>query len=387
MTKKYIQIAELIYKDKVGMVTEEEKRELYSWLGESEFNRQIFEELSKGSTLSRNYEEYRSVHRKQVWEQLEQQLAPRRRVISWQWMGYAASVVVLIVAGWFLYTISGQDDGSNKPEKVAQIIPGSQKAILYLDSGEQVVLENQAGVIVEDSISGKIEQVDNSLVYRSDSVVKEERTNVLEIPKGGEFHVTLADGTKVWLNADSKLTYPVAFISRERRVALEGEGYFEVHRDEEKPFVVTVNGMEITVLGTSFNLKSFVQDGRTTATLVSGKVEVKTVSGSVILTPNQQADLLVGENKLEIREVDAEAYRAWTKGMFVFRRERLESILDDVARWYNTTVFYEQSDVKDILFSGIVERYADISETLKMLEKTGKVEFKIDEEKIIVRAK
>lgn len=387
MTRKYIQIADLIYKDKVGMATEEEKRELDAWLEESDFNRQIFCELFKGSTLSRSYEEYRNIHREQVWDMIERQIAPRRRNLSWQWVGYAASVVVLIVAGWFLYTLSGRYDGSSEPKKIAQIVPGSQKAILYLDSGEQVVLEDRAGVIVEDSISGKIEKVANSLVYQSDSVVKEERTNVLEIPKGGEFNVTLADGTKVWLNAGSKLTYPVAFVNRERRVALEGEGYFEVHRDEEKPFVVTVNGMEITVLGTSFNLKSFVQDGRTTATLVSGKVEVKTVSGSVILTPNQQADLLVGENKLEVREVDAEAYRAWTKGMFVFRRERLEAILDDVARWYNTTVFYEQSDVKDILFSGIVERYADISETLKMLEKTGKVEFKIDEEKIIVRAK
>ena len=141
------------------------------------------------------------------------------------------------------------------------------------------------------------------------------------------------------------------------------------------------------MLGTSFNLRSFTTDNRSTATLVSGKIEVKTPTQRIELLPNQQADLLVGENKLAVREVDAVAYSAWTKGRFVFRRERLETILDDVSRWYNVTVFYEQSRVKDILFSGIVERYADISETLEMLEKTGKVNFIVDEQKIIVRAK
>lgn len=126
---------------------------------------------------------------------------------------------------------------------------------------------------------------------------------------------------------------------------------------------------------------------RSTATLISGKIEVKTSLRRVELSPNQQADLLVGENKLDVREVDAAVYSAWTKGRFVFRRERLETILDDVSRWYNVTVFYEQSSAKDILFSGIMERYADISKTLEMLEKTGKVSFIIDEQKIIVRAK
>ncbi len=120
---------------------------------------------------------------------------------------------------------------------------------------------------------------------------------------------------------------------------------------------------------------------------MSGKIEVKTPTQRIELLPNQQADLLVGENKLAVREVDAVACSAWTKGRFVFRRERLETILDDVSRWYNVTVFYEQSRVKDILFSGIVERDADISETLEMLEKTGKVNFIVDEQKIIVRAK
>lgn len=387
MTKKYIRIAELIYKDKIGELSEREKNELLAWLEESDFNRQIFDELAKGSSLSRSYDEYRNIHREQVWSVIEQQIAPRRRRLSLQWMGYAASVMILVVAGWFVFPTSDNGDTIQEGKKVARITPGTQKAILHLDNGEQVVLADNNTVIVEDSLSGKIEQVDKALVYQTESAVKEERLNVLEIPNGGEFQVTLADGTKVWLNAGTKLTYPIAFVGKERRVRLEGEGYFEVERDENKPFIVEINGMEVKVLGTSFNLRSFAADNRSTAILVSGKIEVRTSTECIELSPNQRADLLIGESKLDVREVDAVAYSAWTKGRFVFRRERLETILDDVSRWYNVTVFYEQSSVKDILFSGIMERYADIFQTLEMLERTGKVSFIVDQKKIIVRAK
>ncbi|MDY5489412.1 MAG: DUF4974 domain-containing protein [Butyricimonas virosa] len=387
MTKKYIRIAELIYKDKIGELSEREKNELLAWLEESDFNRQIFDELAKGSSLSRSYDEYRNIHREQVWNAIEKQIVPQGRRLSLQWMEYAASVMILVVAGWFIFQMSDNGDTIQEGKKVARITPGTQKAILHLDNGEQLVLADNNTVVVEDSLSGKIEQVDKSLVYQTESTVKEERFNVLEIPNGGEFQVTLADGTKVCLNAGTKLTYPIAFVGKERRVHLEGEGYFEVKRDENKPFIVEINGMEVKVLGTSFNLRSFAADNRSTATLISGKIEVKTSLRRVELSPNQQADLLVGENKLDVREVDAAVYSAWTKGRFVFRRERLETILDDVSRWYNVTVFYEQSSAKDILFSGIMERYADISKTLEMLEKTGKVSFIIDEQKIIVRAK
>lgn len=387
MTKRYIQIAELIYKNKIGKLTEQENNELRAWVEESDFNRQIFDKLVKGSSLSCSYDEYRNIHREQVWNSIEKQIVPKRRQLPLRWVGYAASVIILVVAGWFIFQISYNKEIVQESEKVARIVPGTQKAILYLDNGEQVILADNNTVIVEDSLSGKIEQVDKTLVYQTEATVKEERLNVLEIPKGGEFQVTLADGTKVWLNAATKLTYPIAFVGKERRVRLEGEGYFEVERNENKPFIVEINGMEVKVLGTSFNLKSFVADNRSTVTLVSGRVEVKTSTQCIELSPNQQADLLIGQNDLDVREVDAVAYSAWTKGKFVFRRERLETILDDVARWYNVTVFYEQGSVKDMLFSGIMERYVDISQTLEMLEKTGKVSFIVDQKKIIVRAK
>ena len=139
MTKKYIRIAELIYKDKIGKLTEQEKNELLAWLEESDFNRQIFDELAKGSSLSRSYDEYKNIHREQVWSVIEQQIAPRRRRLSLQWMGYAASVMILVVAGWFVFQTSDNGDTIQEGKRVARITPGTQKAILYLDNGEQVV--------------------------------------------------------------------------------------------------------------------------------------------------------------------------------------------------------------------------------------------------------
>lgn len=132
MTKKYIRIAELIYKDKIGELTGQEKQELLGWLEESDFNRQIFDELAKGSSLSRSYAEYRNVHREQVWNKIEKQIASQRPRLSLRWIGYAASVMILVVAGWFAFQMSDNKDSVQEGKKVARITPGTQKAILHL---------------------------------------------------------------------------------------------------------------------------------------------------------------------------------------------------------------------------------------------------------------
>lgn len=386
MTKEYIRIAELIYKDKIGKITGEEKLELLAWMNGNDFNRELFDKMANENALCKIYDEYCGIPREKIWTLLEKRIRPQRRRLLWGRIGYAASLLLLIGIGWMLFG-EWNEEKSMLEQEVVRVVPGSRKAILHLNNEKQVFLTENVGVIVEDSLSGKVEQRDNKLIYQVRACGKELQHHVLEIPNGGEFQVSLSDSTKVWLNAGSRLTYPVVFAGKERRVHLEGEGYFDVKRDETKPFVVEVNGMEIKVLGTSFNVKSFLQDERSTTTLVSGSIEIQTSTGRrVKLEPNQQADFLLGENKLNVREVDAAVYGAWIKGKFVFRRERLETILDDIARWYNVTVFYEQSRAKDIVFSGIMERYVDIEETLSMLEKTQKVSFVVDKQKIIVRA-
>ncbi|WP_455511163.1 FecR family protein [Butyricimonas paravirosa] len=382
MTKKYIRIAELIYKDKIGEITEQEKNELLSWLNETDFNRQIFDELSKGSSLSHSYEEYRAIHREQVWRLIEKQVVSENCGLSWRWIGYAASVVVLIVAGWFIFQTQSNEESSWEGKEVAAIIPGTQKAILHLDNGKQIVLADHDAVLVEDRLSGRIEQVNRTLVYQAETNVSEERFNTLEIPRGGEFQITLADGTRVWLNAESKLTYPVAFVGEERHVSLEGEGYFVVTRDSLHPFVVETRGQVLTVLGTSFGIRAYEDEIEILTTLEHGRVRVVSAGGEIELAPGYQSRLTDGV--LVVNKVNTSLYTAWHKGIFVFEDQALKEILNTLSRWYNIDVSYETIDLEAIRFTGELRRYNDIREFLERIQELGKVRFDIKNRTVIV---
>ena len=371
-----------------GLLDKSEERELRAWMDEAEENKQLFME---GVKMVREYQMVArsSKDASDSLEHIREMIKARKRRQLWIQITAVASVVILFALSFvFFYTPKSEE----MSPVLAKVHAGGTKATLIVADGIQVDLtQDNLQEVIGQYGATVLKDKKNELRYDNvevnDEIEEKPIYHTISAPVGGEYHFTLADGTMVWLNSSSRLTFPTRFTGDAREVLVEGEVYFDVKHDENKPFIVEINGMEVKVLGTSFNLRSFAADNRSTATLISGKIEVKTSSQRVELSPNQQADLLVGENKLDVREVDAVAYSAWTKGKFVFRRERLETILDDVSRWYNVTVFYEQSSVKDILFSGIVERYSDISETLKMLEKTGKVSFIVDEQKIIVSAR
>ena len=371
MTQKYFKIAELIYKQKSGIISEQEQKELYKWIQESISNRTLYDKLLKAPDWAQKYERYKQVSGLNVWSDLQQRISLRKRRTILKQMGYAAGIVLLLGIGFCL-----QQHIKNKENTLSfsSPVPGSRQAILRRANGENVLLTNADSIIACDGRSGDIKKIKNKLIYAAAKNDSKEVWDTLETPNSCEFQVTLSDGTNVWLNARSRLIYPVAFVGETRSVRLEGEGYFEVRRDEKHPFIAEINGMTIKVLGTSFNLKSFPEEGRTTATLLNGKIEISTGDKNIVLTPDMQADL-TGEH-LTIKRVDAKSYRAWTKGNFVFRRERLESIMNDLARWYNVEIRYEEG-TKEILFSGIMNRYETISETLWMIEKTGKVKFDI----------
>ncbi|WP_059025856.1 FecR family protein [Gabonibacter massiliensis] len=371
MTQKYFKIAELIYKQKSGIISEQEQKELYKWIQESISNRTLYDKLLKAPDWAQKYERYKQVSGLNVWSDLQQRISLRKRRTILKQMGYAAGIVLLLGIGFCL-----QQHIKNKENTLSfsSPVPGSRQAILRRANGENVLLTNADSIIACDGRSGDIKKIKNKLIYAAAKNDSKEVWDTLETPNSCEFQVTLSDGTNVWLNARSRLIYPVGFVGETRSVRLEGEGYFEVRRDEKHPFIAEINGMTIKVLGTSFNLKSFPEEGRTTATLLNGKIEISTGGKNIVLTPDMQADL-TGEH-LTIKRVDAKSYRAWTKGNFVFRRERLESIMNDLARWYNVEIRYEEG-TKEILFSGIMNRYETISETLWMIEKTGKVKFDI----------
>jgi len=243
------------------------------------------------------------------------------------------------------------------------IAPGKNTATLTLASGKVINLDtNRTSVIVSDS-------------------VKTVTALTAATPRGGTYQFTLPDGSKVWLNADSKLEFPSRFNGSERNISLSGEAYFEIAKDKAHPFIVRTKNQEVTVLGTHFNISSYADEALTTTTLAEGSVKVSAFDSATgrqvaVLKPNQQA-IQNPTGGMQVRQVDVSEALAWKNGEFVFDDEPLESIMRKVARWYDVDVVYEANAPKDVTLGGYVSRTRNISVVLEQMERTGKVKFKI----------
>ena len=204
------------------------------------------------------------------------------------------------------------------------------------------------------------------------------------MPKGGEFTLTLSDGTKVWLNSQSKLKYPVVFSTGSREVYLEGEAYFEVTKKPHHPFRVNAkDGVNIEVLGTSFNVRSYTDEDRVETVLEEGSVRMNRGKDSVILRPGYKAVYQPNEN-IQVTSVNTELYTAWRHGQYIFTNESVENILKQLSRWYNIEVFYCNEAAKSVIFSGDVRKYDNITTLLEAMEIAGGVHFKINGNTLIV---
>lgn len=197
--------------------------------------------------------------------------------------------------------------------------------------------------------------------------------------------MALADGTVVYLNSATRLKYPVVFNEKERKVYLSGEAYFEVAKDAERPFLVEVANVEVKVYGTSFNVNSY-REGNVQTVLVEGSVGVKVLASGVesVIKPGQMAEFKQGNTGVEVREVDVTLYTDWKNGIFRFENQRLEDILTTLSNWYNVDVFYQTSSVKDLHFSGYMERYKEIDTILGAITLSTGVRFSIQGTTIVV---
>ena len=203
-------------------------------------------------------------------------------------------------------------------------------------------------------------------------------------PRGGEYSVVLADGTQVWLNAESELRYPEQFAGEERRVYLRGEAYFDVAKREGQRFVVALGGTEVTVLGTEFNVKGY-EDGGMATTLVEGSVAVRRGEEECRLKPGEQA--VVGEDGIAVAEVDTDLYTAWKDGYFIYRRAALDDIMQELARWYDFTYFYQNSGVADLNLTAKLRKFDQVEDVFEILEMTGQVEFVIKNKTVTIIGK
>lgn len=303
---------------------------------------------------------------------------------SWTMPAYlkvAAAVLLIAVSSYLTYTFLSPAKKIEPVASAAQdVAPGGNKAILLLSDGKEVVLsEMQVGNITEDGGTIIKKSADGQLAYITTSnSSKPNASNTVRTPKGGQYQVILPDGSKVWLNAASSITYPAAFNSNERRVKLTGEGYFEIttmlKHNKKVPFIVESGKQKIEVLGTRFNVNAYDDESGIKTTLLEGKVKVVTENETVILKPNQEFNLR--SEGISTKKVDVEPAVDWTNGDFIFADENIKSVMRKVARWYNVDVVYE-SDIPDENLSGQISRDRNLSEVLRMLQLSSDTKFSI----------
>jgi hypothetical protein len=303
----------------------------------------------------------------------------------------AAAVLVFGTVGFYFVQKHKKAAGQNEVVAVqpAKILPGSNKAILTLASGKSIVLDSAENGALASTGKSQVNKVgDGKLVYdalpgAAHAGVNAVLYNTLTIPPGGQYQVVLPDGTQVWLNSSSALSYPTEFAGNERRVKLTGEAYFEVAKNKDKPFYVEMNNTQIRVLGTHFDVSAYSDDSAITTTLLEGLVQVSKNDKQALLKPGQQAVVDNGADNIAISKVNTNTAVAWKNGYFVFEDEDIATIMKKVSRWYNADVEYKAS-FDGQRFGGTFARSKSIAELLKNLEQIGKVHFKITGRRITV---
>ena len=305
----------------------------------------------------------------------------------------AASILLIVSFGtYYLYLNKNNQPPETNAAAVKQDIapPALNRATITLANGQKVYLDSAAnGTLATQGNAKIVKLADGQIAYSIDgNVTTEVQFNTLSTPYGSQYKLKLPDGTEVWLNAASSITYPTAFAGKDRGVTITGEVYFEVTKDKTKPFHVKVNDMEVEVLGTHFNINSYADEADIKTTLLEGSVKV--VNGqsamvnrqSVILKPGEQAILAANSPFTIDHSPDIDQVMAWKNGLFNFNKVSLQEVMRQIARWYDVDVVY-QGEIKPKKFGGEIQRDLNLSEVLEGLKETG-IHFRIEGKKLIV---
>lgn len=377
LEKRY-KIARLIAGELLGTLSESELLELEEWKRHSSGNtgeylkirNRLQGDINKNSDFDLTHE----------WSLFERRLH-RKKYIFRNWYAVAAASVIIgltVTLLWMKWAVT---------EPVTVDVLGGTKgfrATLVLGNGEQVNIADSLSRTIAVDKGVKIATQGNVMKYDvlgGDKDVKVE-WNTIIVPRGGEYELILADGTRVWLNSESRLTYPVRFSGARREVSMTGEICFDVARNEQCPFVVKTAELEVKVLGTLFNMEAYPEDNRVVTTLVKGKVEVSAGAHTQVLCPNQQ--LLVNAGEFTLKQVVAEDYIGWTGGLFHFTEASLEEIMTKLARWYDVEFFFTNPVLKEAHFSLDIRRYEKIGAILSKLGKTGRAQFQINGKTVVI---
>ena len=355
-----------------GKLTGTEQQELEEWIRASRMNRESYDRIISGRGVIRLMELEKQIDTDRSFKKLTVRLKWRcwkRRILT---AGVAAMVMIGIMSAFWWW----EQEGITVPESAGQ--PGGNCAVLVLGNGCRVDLQTDCDTLQLPGISWDHRK--GTIVYDG----RENKTgwpekNTLMVPLRGEYRLVLGDGTKVWLNSASSLNYPVQFAEKERCVELDGEAYFEVTPDPERPFIVKSGGVQTRVLGTAFNFSAYRGENASTITLLTGKVAVSAPGHAErVLLPGQQLKYDAENRKTVIKEVDAEDFVVWKDGLFLFNDCGLEEIIPRLSRWYGVTFHYDREKFGDLKFYIKTRRYEDIGTILNLLKLTENVTYSIE---------
>ena len=367
-----------------GRATMAELEELNGWLEEDGEHVRRFLRLQNLHDATNPAFSPESIDVPRALRAVKMRLRRQRRIALWGRTAAAVAVIALMAGAAWL--ISDRKFGPEAMRPLAEVEHPSLPSVkLTLADGEEIFLSDaKICDIVADSAT--VAQGDGvHLAYarqeaEEDSVVY----HTLEVPRGSEFLLELADGSRVWINAETTVRYPVRFSGDERRIFVEGEAYLEVARDTAAPFTVAMAHNEVTVLGTSFNVNSYPEQSADQVTLVSGRVSVRNESGQVTLQPGEQALIPRGEGRIAKRTVDTRLYCGWKDGVLIFKNNTLDEILRVLARQYDVEIYWHDESLKQYTFTGELKRYESIDTLLRMIGYTDDVRFTVHGRQVIV---
>lgn len=385
-------IKELFEKHALGTASAEEVKQLFQLIRDENFDEEIkaaLLEKFQSADIDNNYDTNRWNN---VFDRIKTETAfwePKNTLPKkghfLQRAGIAASIVLCLAIGGYLFQQRAEQQIKN-PKVQHDIAPGKTEATLTLANGKKIKLSDaRNGLLGEEPGVNITKKANGQIVYQiRDTGKGSGGINILETAKGQTCQVLLPDGTEIWLNAASSIKYPATFYAGSpRRVTLSGEAYFQVSRDPSRPFIVKTALQEVKVLGTHFNINSYLDEPATTTTLLSGSVLVSGLNlDQKILKPGEQS--ILSEGSIQVKKADFEEAVAWKNEEFIFSGDDLRTVMRKIERWYNIEVIYETSAPTNLRLGGVSSRSRNISTVLKMIAKTGEVHFSIDGKKVFV---
>lgn len=379
-------IVELIQRDLLGMLTNEERELLDQWMEISPRNALLYREIKEGHGVDARFRASDKNRKKQLLQRFEKRIGykhPRRVVMSV--LKYAAMIVLPLACVFIGMNLLNKEKA---PEVVvaSTVLPGGTRATLQLEGGQEILLVPGKDDEIVEKTGGRITSSIGGIVYNRDVASEQEpEYNVLRTERGGEYSVVLSDGTKVKINAATSLRFPVVFDSEKREVYLSGEAYFEVEKDTDRPFYVITDAMKIRVYGTSFNVNTYGDKIQTV--LVQGRIGIQGIASpkEYEVRPSELAEFNREGEFVGIRKVDVEAYVGWKDGVLIFENESLEHIMDVLALWYDVDIVFRDPELKEYNFGGYLKKYENIDVILDAISRIVGVKFVVKDKTVTVQ--